>query len=63
MLRLPGEDAMTKLRQFFNDESGATAIEYVMIAAGISVLIVAGVTSIGTRLSSQYITKVSAALT
>ena len=54
---------MTKLRQFFNDESGATAIEYVMIAAGISVLIVAGVTSIGTRLSSQYITKVSAALT
>ncbi len=53
---------MTKLRQFLNDASGATAIEYAMIAAGISILIIAGVQSIGTRLSAQYINKVATAL-
>lgn len=63
LLTMRREGSMNKLRQFFNDVSGATAIEYAMIAAGISILIIAGVQSIGTRLSAQYINKVSAALT
>lgn len=35
------------LRNFLNNKSGATAIEYAMIALLISVAIVAGVTKIG----------------
>ena len=54
---------MNKLRRFFNDVSGATAIEYAMIAAGISILIIAGAQSIGTRLSTQYFNKVATSLT
>jgi pilus assembly protein Flp/PilA len=36
------------------DESGATAIEYALIAAGISIVIVAAVNSIGTSLNSTF---------
>lgn len=42
--------------KFFNNESGATAIEYGLIAAGISVAIVAIVPSIGTSLSTTFTT-------
>ncbi len=38
------------LRQFLDNESGATAIEYAMIALLISTAIVASVTKIGTTL-------------
>jgi Flp pilus assembly pilin Flp len=37
-----------------NDPDGATSIEYAMIASFISILIVAGVTSIGTDLSGFF---------
>ena len=47
-----GEDLealqMSKVAAFLRDESGATAIEYCLIAAGISIGIVAAVNSIGT---------------
>ena len=46
---------------FLADESGATAIEYAMIAAGISIVIVASVNSIGTALSTKF-TAVSTSL-
>jgi len=36
------------------DESGATAIEYGLIAAGISVVIIATVNSIGTTLNTKF---------
>jgi len=36
------------------DEAGATAIEYALIAVGISIVIVAAVNSIGTSLSSTF---------
>ncbi len=46
---------MKKLfERFANDESGATAIEYGLIAAGISVAIVTVVGSIGGSLSSTF---------
>ena len=40
--------------QFLNDESGATAIEYGLIAALIAVVIIAGATTLGTNLSSKF---------
>jgi pilus assembly protein Flp/PilA len=51
-----GEDEpMTKLiLRFVADDSGATAIEYALIAAGISIVIVATVNSIGTSLNSTF---------
>lgn len=50
------------LKRFIQDERGATAIEYALIAAFVSVSIVLGVTQIGSKLSSQYITGVGASL-
>lgn len=43
-------------KRFMNDESGATAIEYGLIAAGISIAIVGGVTLIGGSLSTTFTT-------
>jgi pilus assembly protein Flp/PilA len=40
--------------RFINDEIGATAIEYGLIAAGISIVIIAAVNSIGTSLNSTF---------
>jgi pilus assembly protein Flp/PilA len=40
--------------RFLEDESGATAIEYGLIAAGISLAIIAAVNSLGTALSSKF---------
>lgn len=46
---------MTKLlKKFANDESGATAIEYGLIAALIALAIVVGATSLGTQLNEQF---------
>ncbi|MFN3349315.1 Flp family type IVb pilin [Pseudorhodoplanes sp.] len=42
------------LRNFLRDDSGATAIEYAMIAAGIAVAIVAAVNSIGESVVSLF---------
>ena len=46
---------MTNLiRRFANDESGATAIEYGLIAAGISVAIITVVNALGSQLQSTF---------
>jgi pilus assembly protein Flp/PilA len=46
---------MTKvLQNFLADESGATAIEYGLIAAGISLAIIAAVNGLGTKLSTKF---------
>jgi len=47
--------------RFAKDESGATAIEYGLIAAGISVAIIAAVQGLGTALNKTF-TSVSTAL-
>jgi pilus assembly protein Flp/PilA len=40
--------------RFVRDETGATAIEYGLIAAGISVAIIAVVNSLGSQLKSTF---------
>lgn len=46
---------MTKLvARFVKDESGATAIEYGLIAAGISLAIIAAVNGLGTNLNGKF---------
>ncbi len=45
---------MSKLFAFLKDESGATAIEYGLIAAGISVVIIAAVNAIGSSLNAKF---------
>jgi len=42
------------LRDFLKDESGATAIEYGLLAAGISVAIIAVVNGMGTKLKTTF---------
>jgi pilus assembly protein Flp/PilA len=42
------------IKPFLRDERGATAIEYGMIAALVSVLIIASVKAIGTKLSAAF---------
>jgi pilus assembly protein Flp/PilA len=49
------------LRDFLADESGATAIEYGLIAAGISLAIVSVVNGLGGKLSTKF-TSISASL-
>jgi pilus assembly protein Flp/PilA len=39
---------------FLKNESGATAIEYGLIAAGISVAIIAAVNGLGTKLNTTF---------
>ena len=52
---------MVALKKFFKDESGATAIEYGLIAAGISVAIIAVVQGLGSSLNTTF-TSVQTAL-
>ena len=40
--------------KFLRDETGATAIEYCLIAAGLSIVIVTAVNGIGTTLNSKF---------
>ena len=42
------------IRRFLQDNSGATAIEYGLIAAGIALAIIAVVNGLGTRLSTKF---------
>ena len=42
------------IARFVKDESGATAIEYGLIAAGISLAIIAVVNGLGTSLSTKF---------
>lgn len=43
-----------KLSEFLTDESGATAIEYALIAAGIAIAIISAVNGVGTALSGKF---------
>jgi len=42
------------VRSYLNDDSGATAIEYGLIAADISVAIIAVVNGLGTKLNTTF---------
>ncbi|SFS38110.1 Flp family type IVb pilin [Brevundimonas viscosa] len=51
---------MTKfVSQFMSDESGATAIEYGLIAALIAVVIISAVTALGTTIKTNFNTIVT----
>lgn len=45
---------MFLISRFLRDEAGATAIEYGLIAAGISVAIIATVSGVGSKLTSTF---------
>ena len=45
---------ITTLRAFIEDETAATAIEYALIAGGLSIVIVAAINSVGTTLNSIF---------
>ena len=45
---------MSLIKSFLGNESGATAIEYGLIAAGISVAIIAVVNGLGSKLSTTF---------
>lgn len=45
---------MKLVRAFVSDESGATAIEYGLIAAGIALAIIAVVNGVGTNLRTKF---------
>jgi pilus assembly protein Flp/PilA len=44
----------TLVLAFFRDESGATAIEYGLIAAGIAIAIITAVQGVGSKLSTNF---------
>jgi pilus assembly protein Flp/PilA len=52
---------MNMFRNFLTNESGATAIEYGLIAAGISVAIITVVAGLGSKLNATF-TSVQTAL-
>lgn len=49
------------LKKFAKDESGATAIEYALIASGIAVLIIAAIGLVGDALVAKF-TEIAGAL-
>ena len=51
---------MNMFKNFLTDESGATAIEYGLIAAGISIAIVTVVVTLGSNLNTTFTTVVTA---
>lgn len=56
MYRFLGDDSMKIFAEFLADESGATAIEYGLIAAFMGVGIIAGVTAFGDSIEELYAT-------
>jgi pilus assembly protein Flp/PilA len=42
------------ISKFLDDESGATAIEYCLIAVGLSIVIITAVNGIGTALNAKF---------
>ena len=45
---------MNYLKSFIRDDSGATAVEYGLIASLIAVVIITGVRAVGTRASATF---------
>ncbi len=45
---------MQLIRKFLADDSGATAIEYGLIAAGIALAIIVAVNTLGTTISNEF---------
>jgi Flp pilus assembly protein, pilin Flp len=52
----------TRAKCLARDESGATAIEYALIASGISIVIVAAVNSLGTTINNLFFERIATAM-
>lgn len=50
----------TNVRRFLSNEAGSTAIEYALIAAGISIAIVGAVTTLGSQVKTTLYDKLAA---
>ncbi|WP_342634876.1 Flp family type IVb pilin [Pseudolabrys taiwanensis] len=46
--------SMTNVRRFLSNEDGSTAIEYALIASGISIAIVGTVTTLGSQVGALF---------
>jgi pilus assembly protein Flp/PilA len=55
-VHIPDTEAVLRriLTKFLSDQSGATAIEYGLIAAGIALAIISAVTGLGSTLNNSY---------
>jgi pilus assembly protein Flp/PilA len=49
-----GQPAVNIISRFLKDETAATAIEYGLIAAGISLTIIAAVNGLGSKLNTKF---------
>lgn len=58
---MSGSLTMRRMRDFLRDDSGATAIEYALIASGIAGAIIVVVIALGTSVQNMY-TSVSTTL-
>ena len=47
---------LNKFTAFLRNESGATAIEYGLVAGLIGVVVITAVTRVGTKVSNQFVT-------
>ena len=47
---------MERIKNFFKDESGASAVEYGLLVGLIAVVIIAAVTTLGTKVQSAFTT-------
>jgi len=54
---------MTQLRRFLKSQSGATAVEYGLIAALLGIAIISGATLIGTSVNNMFINEDAAVIT
>jgi pilus assembly protein Flp/PilA len=53
---MPTEPVMRQIVAFLKDENAATAIEYGLIAAGITVIIIPVITGMGSKLKTTFTT-------
>jgi len=51
---------MEKIKNFFKDESGATAVEYGLLVGLIAVVIIISVTTLGTKINAGFNTSAAA---
>ena len=54
MPTLLDDSLIKRLKHFLADQSGATSIEYALIAAGIALAIIAAVNSLGTKVANKF---------
>jgi pilus assembly protein Flp/PilA len=54
MFKLPAATILVAIRRFFDDDAGAGAIEYAVLASGIAVAIAATIVSLGTSVNGLY---------